>query len=203
MVRQLTPSGVGALRSFLVDGTSRLTTPADPTDEGPIVRDDGGRLMHVRDFDGCETRGPSPDQSTWVGCPGLAAPDWLPASAWEDPVFRPFVPHSYQVCLYADPRSAPADVLPADAVDPLLSPESPVADSPVEQEVLCRVLARSHARELRDVIEQAGPGYGCREGDLELGCDIPSRWTTAEGLTEGWLSFLPVLPHGGTYGPGG
>jgi hypothetical protein len=202
MVRQLTPSGVEAMRSFLVDGTSRLTTSADRTGGGLIVRD-GGRLMHVREFDDCETAGSSRDQSTWVGCPGFTDPDWLPSSAWEDPDYRPFVPHSYQVCVFADPQSSPADVLPAEAIDLVLGPDSPRADSPNAKDGLCTVVADAQARQLTEIMDHAGPGYVREEGDLTLDFSLPSRWTDPDGEVEGWLSILPVLPHGGFYGPGG
>ena len=207
MVRQLTPSGVEAMRSFLVEGTSGLI-PVSEQEAGELgvnVRH-GGRLMHVRNFKGCENgqgTSTSTAQATWVGCPGITDPNWLPASAWQDPVFRPFVPHSYQVCLFADPRSSPADVLPAEAVALLLGPGSPLADSPVRQEVLCRVVASPLAKEMADIMDRTAPAYVRQEGDLDLSYGLPSRWTTAEGVAEGWLSLLPVLPHGGTYGPGG
>jgi hypothetical protein len=132
-----------------------------------------------------------------VGCPGITDPDWLPASAWQDPAFRPFVPHSYQVCLVAnDPRLSPAEVLPAEAVDLLLSGlESPIADRPSAPGQTCRELATSVARELADVMDQAGPAY-VRQEDWEfaLAYDSPG---------DGFLDFLPVLPHGGTYNPVG
>ena len=186
VVRQLTPTGVEAMRSFLVDGTSRLT-PVSEQEAGELglfVRD-GGRLMHVRDFQGCK--------NTDRGCPGIADPDWLPASAWEDPTFRPFVPHSYQVCLFTEDRGvSPAEVLPADAVDILLGPESSLADQPTTREVLCREAATPVASELADLLDRAGPPYGRQDTgpDLNLTYDLPSQ---------GVLYFNTVLPDGGTY----
>jgi hypothetical protein len=107
------------------------------------------------------------------------------------------------VCVIADPRSSPADVLPAEAVDLVLGPDSPRADSPIAKEVLCTVVADTQARQLSEVMDDAGPGYGREEGDLTLDYGLPSRRTNLGGEVEGWLSILPVLPHGGTYGPGG
>src|SRR5262245_37300311 len=52
VVRQLTPSGVEAMRSFLLDGTSRLK-PVDKVDGELVVRN-GGRLMFARDFSSCD-----------------------------------------------------------------------------------------------------------------------------------------------------
>lgn len=182
VVRQLTPSGVEAMRSFLLDGTSGLTTPADPTDLGLIVRD-GGRLMHVRDFDGCENEGTSRNQSTWVGCPGFTDPDWLPASAWEDPTYQPFVPHSYQVCLLLPRRSSPAEVLPTEAVDILSASSESSSD--------CWVLANSVARELADIIDEADPGYERLAGSPAL------RYQGPNGSD--LIIFEPVLPNGEIY----
>jgi hypothetical protein len=192
VVRQLTPSGVEAMRSFLVDGTSRLT-PASyehTWDFGVFVRD-GGRLMHVGDFNGCENAGPRGPQSRWVGCPGITDPNWLPASAWEDPTYRPFVPHSYQVCLGADDaRPSPADALPSEAVDILLGPESPLADRPLAEGGLCRRVANPAARELADVMAQAGPAYRRMDWGDNLAYELPFK---------SHLRFDPVLPHGGRY----
>ena len=45
---------------------------------------------------------------------GFSEPEqWLPASAWDDPTFRPFVPHAYQICLSHKDLA----VLPAEAAD--------------------------------------------------------------------------------------
>lgn len=154
----------------------------------------------MRDFNGCENaRGTSTTtaQATWVGCPGFTDPDWLPASAWQDPDFRPFVPHSYQVCLVSDDRRlSPTEVLPAEAVDLLLSsPESPDADGFSSPGQTCRELATSVARELADVMDQAGPASVRQDGwEFALAYESPG---------DGLLEFLPVLPHGGTYNPVG
>ena len=196
MVRQLTPSGVEAMRSFLVDGASGLTPVSERSERnapaGIFVRD-GGRLMHVGDFDGCEATG---RQGT---CPNLTDPDWLPADAWEDPTFRPFVPHSYRVCILTSPsaRLSPAAVLPAEAVDLLLGRESPLADRPPAQGMLCNEVTNPVARELAHVMDQPGPAYEREEGDVALG------YVQESGSEANVLLFLPVLPHGGTYIPGG
>lgn len=160
VVRQLTPSGVEAMRSFLLDGTSGLTT-LDDRDWDLVVRD-GGRLMVARAFTGCTTRG--------VGhCPGFTDPDWLPASAWEDPTFRPFVAHAYQFCLSHKNLA----VLPATTADLYLASPNHVGIGGED----CRAVATSDARIIIDAFEEAGtlsnvdqpPGYGIE----------------------------PILPHGG------
>jgi hypothetical protein len=95
-VRQLAPLGVEAMRSFLLDGTSGLTTRPRP---GWALRvRDGGRLMFAREFDDCRV-GTQYEEY----CPRFTNPeDWLPPSAWEDPTFRAFVP---QPRMRIDPRS--------------------------------------------------------------------------------------------------
>jgi hypothetical protein len=182
VVRQLTPSGVEAMRSFLLDGTSGLT-PVEKTDGSLLMVRDAGRLMSARGFNGCRA---------WFDrCPSFTEPEqWLPASAWDDPTFRPFVPHSYRVELWSeDPRSSPAEILPAEAVDLLLGPESPLADSPVGQEGLSARITTPVARQLADAMDQAGPAYPRQEGN-NVGYALPSG---------GYLALQTVLPHGGTF----
>jgi hypothetical protein len=201
VVRQLTPSGVEAVRSFLIDGTSSLTPASeedarDPRNPWGLFVRDGGRLMHVRDFNGCEEAGTSTNQATWTGCPGFTDPDWLPDSAWEDPVFRPFVPHSYKVCLVTDREMSPAEVLPAEAVDILLGTDNPLADRSTARRGLglCRETATPDASALTDVMDQAGPDYVRQDVNGILLYELPS---------DAQLLFRTVLPHGATLGVGG
>jgi hypothetical protein len=183
------------MRSFLLDGTAQLTPANDPDDYGYLLVREGGRLMTAESFAACgNALAEDPwelSESARAICPPFEHPEnWLPASAWEDPVLRPFVPHSYQVCLGSNPpRSSPAEVLPAEAVDLLLGFESPLADRPLTRAGLCRDLATPVASELADVMDQAGPAYARQEGN-NLGYDLPS---------EGFLAFGTVLPDGGTF----
>ena len=160
VVRQLTPSGVEAMRSFLLDGTSGLTT-LDDRDWDLVVRD-GDRLMSARGFTGCTTRGMG-------SCPGFTDPDWLPASAWEDPTFRPFVAHAYQFCLSHKSLA----VLPATTADIYLA--SPRHEGIGGED--CRAVATSDASILIDALEEAGT---LSNADQEAGYGIE-----------------PILPHGG------
>ena len=68
---------------------------------------------------------------------------------------------------------SPAEVLPAEAVDLLLGPESPLADRPPARAALCRGVANPVARELADVMDQAGPAYVRQEDDLALAYNLP------------------------------
>jgi hypothetical protein len=185
VVRQLTPSGVEAMRSFLLDGTTKLAPANDPDDYGYVRVREGGRLMTAKSSAAC-------GNALAEACRPFEHPEeWLPASAWEDPVLRPFVPHSYQVGLYA-PGSSPAEVLPAEAVDLLLGPGSALADRPFgRDEGLSRELAKPVATQLADVMDQAGPAYPRHEGN-NLGYGLP-------GPSEDFLVFGTVLPHGGTF----
>jgi hypothetical protein len=178
VVRQLTPSGVEAMRSYLLAGTSGLTT-VDKTGGELIVRD-GGRLMYARDFDGCGAGHGSAGFANAVGCPSFTNPEnWLPAGAWQDPTFRPFVPHAYEVCLTRQ-NSA---VLPTRAADIFLA--SPVRDGLDAGD--CRAVATSDARTLVDALEEAGAVSNGDEHNLVV--DLRS-------LGGDELAISPILPDG-------
>jgi hypothetical protein len=194
-VRQLTPAGVEAMRSYLLDGTSGLTR-SDKTGGDLLVRD-AGRMMFARDFDGCGAGHGSVGFANAVGCPAFTSPEnWLPASAWEDSTFRPFVPHTYMVCLSSSAEPAadvpPAEILPTAAVDVWRDlPDTPLAASysPVGQ--TCRVVANSIARELADILDEVVPAYARPTEESGLAYDSPTG--------AGGVMFEPVLPHGATY----
>ena len=175
VVRQLSPSGVEAMRSFLLDGTSRLTPASTDHEFGLIVRD-GGRLVAARAFSGCDSR----------NCFDFSHPEeWLPASAWEDPTFRPFIPVAFRICLRNDADLA---VLPARAADIFLASRRDGGLGPED----CRVAATSDARTIADALEDAGARSN---GD-------PSLWFKLRSLGGdrlSALSFEPILPHGGAY----
>jgi hypothetical protein len=175
VVRQLTPSGVEAMRSFLLDGTSGLD-PVDKT-EGLLIVRDAGRLMGARQFNGCMAWADS-------SCPGFSEPEqWLPASAWENPTFQPFVPHAYQVCLSHEEFA----VLPAEAADVFLA--SPVRDGLDGGD--CRAVATSDARALVDTLEEAGAVRDDSGNNLVL---------ELQGLgNDGYLHVELILPHGSTH----
>jgi hypothetical protein len=177
-VRQLTPSGVEAMRSFLLDGTSGLT-PVDESGGELIVRV-GGRLMFARDFKGCGAGHGSPGFANAVGCPAFSNPeDWLPADAWEDPAFRPFVPHAYELCLTHKDLA----VLPAKAAAIFLA--SPVRDGLDAGD--CRAVATSDASTLIDTVEDAGAVRDDKAHNLEV--DL-------RNLGGGGFVISPILPDG-------
>jgi hypothetical protein len=173
------------MRSFLLDGTTKLAPANDPDDYGYVLVREGGRLMTAKSSAAC-------GNALAETCRPFEHPEeWLPASAWEDPVLRPFVPHLYEVRLFTGPQLSPAQVLPAEAVDLLLGPESPLDDRLVGQEGLSRRVATPVATQLADVMDQAGPAYPRHEGN-NLGYGLP-------GPSEDFLVFETVLPHGGTF----
>jgi hypothetical protein len=175
VVRQLTPSGVEAMRSFLLDGTSGLT----PVDEmgGLLIVRDGDRLMFAKEFNGCH------GSQSGYGCPGFTFPeDWLPADGWKDPTIRPFVPHAYEVCVGSHEESA---LLPPAAAEIFLA--NPQHGGAGTED--CRAVATSDARAIVEALEEASLGKEVQHGALvfELrgrGGDGPAVW------------FEPILPHG-------
>ena len=184
VVRYLTPSGVEAMRSYLLDRTAKLT-PLLVEQDGLMVRE-GGRLMTAKPFAACGESLPQ-DVGTLPGvqtrqCPPFEHPEnWLPPSAWKDSTYRPFIPATFGVCLA---RAEDSAVLPARAADLFLA--SPSHDGLGED---CRAVATSDARTIADALEEAG---AVREGSQELRFDLRS-------LGGQDLGFLPVLPHGGIY----
>lgn len=124
----------------------------------------------------------------------------LPASAWEDRTFRPFVPWRYHACLSDDQPSLASltlDFLPAEAKD-LLS-RSPWMDGVAGGS--CREVTLEDARVLVEILSDAG---------FELIGDQRGERTTLGGpgmfemVTDPWgnppnypaIVFRPVLPHG-------
>ena len=79
----------------------------------------------------------------------------LPASAWEDRTFRPFVPWRYQACLTGEPSSQTPDFLPAEAKDVLR--RGPWMHG-------CRGVTLEDARVLVEILRDAG--FELRDGDL-------------------------------------
>ena len=178
VVRQLTSSGVEAMRSYLLDGTSGLTR-VDRSGGELIVRD-GSRLMFARDFEGCGAGHGESGFANAVGCPAFTNPeDWLPANAWEDSTFRPFVPHAYELCLTRKNLA----VLPARAADVFVA--SPVRDGLDAGD--CRAVATSDARTLVDTLERAGAVSD--DGAHNLVVDL-------RGLGGDEFVISPILPDG-------
>jgi hypothetical protein len=166
------------MRSFLLDGTSGLTR-VDAVGGDLIVRD-GGRLMFARDFTDCEAA----SQSGGVGCPFFTNPEhWLPATAWEDPTLRPFIPHAYELCL----TDKVSGVLPPRAADIFLA--SPQRDGMATGD--CRAVATSDLTTLVEAFEEAGAVVSNADQQPFSG-HLPTLG--GDGF---WIE--PILPHGRIY----
>jgi hypothetical protein len=174
LVRQLTGSGVDAMRAYLVDGTAKLTPPEQIESGGPSVRV-GGRMMIAQAFEDCDS----------LSCPRFEQPEtWLPASAWADPTFRPFVPHAYELIVRVPSTTSPANVLPAEVADIL--PTTPDGVGEYRQ-----VVPLSAAHELADIMD--GAGFVRREDPGGLAYEVSDQGEF------GGLSLQAVLPTGGSF----
>jgi hypothetical protein len=183
VVRRLTPSGVEAIRQFLLEGTNRYSGPSE-TFEHLRVRE-GGRLVNVQPFAACGlalTEASSAlSKSARRVCPPLEHPEtWLPADAWEDPTYRPFIPATFRVCL----DQPDASVLPATAADILLA--SPTRSGWGD----CRAVTTSDARIIADALEAAG---AVSEGGNNLAFNLGNL------RSKGHLVFAAILPDGGWF----
>jgi hypothetical protein len=174
LVRQLTPSGVDAMRAYLVEGTAKLTPPGQIESWGPGVRV-GGRMMIAQAFEDCSS----------LSCPRFEQPEtWLPASAWADPTFRPFVPHAYELVMSPARTTSPADVLPAEVAEILPA-------TPDEVGEYRQVVPLSTARNLAGIMDRAGYAPDERTGGLAY--EVPEQGES------GRLAFQAVLPNGGSF----
>jgi hypothetical protein len=134
----------------------------------------------------------------------------LPASAWEDRTFRPFVPARYEACLWDEPPfSIALDVLPAEAKELLRrSPERGDATSRGWAGV-CRELTLEDARVLVEILSDAGfeldgdqreeqPTAGGPGGFLMV--TEPEYEVPAGRIQYVGIQFEIILPDGRWYG---
>ena len=137
----------------------------------------------------------------------------LPASAWEDRTFRPFVPSRYEACLWDEPPfSIALDVLPAEAKELLRrSPERGDATSRGWAGV-CRELTLEDARGLVEILSDAGfeldgdqreeqPTAGGPGGFLMV--TEPEYELPAGQFQNVGIEFEIVLPDGSSHHAGG
>jgi hypothetical protein len=130
----------------------------------------------------------------------------LPASAWEDPTLRPFVPWRYHACLLDNPSSLALDFLPAEAKDVLRrSPWTHATRwSP------CREVTLEDARVLVEILSDAGfELIGAEQAGFGIGGFLMFTDTNGNqppnygGGDEVGIEFWIVLPHGSSnYGYG-
>jgi hypothetical protein len=130
----------------------------------------------------------------------------LPASAWEDPTLRPFVPWRYAACLIHRIDGSPTpslavDVLPAEAKDVLR--RSPWAGA--SQRRPCREVTLEDARMLVEILSDAGfEQIGDKREEWASGPGGPwSFWMLADPNgnppNNTGIEFWVILPDGSWY----
>jgi hypothetical protein len=126
---------------------------------------------------------PTPEQAiTLAGLIRLADPgSSLPASAWKDREFRPYVPYRYAIC--GDLNGLPG------AAQELLRGKERTFDvsGPDQGRVRCFDVSTEEARAVDRILADAGffvgsPGYAQYQRERWLGTDS--------------VVFMPILPHG-------
>lgn len=124
---------------------------------------------------------------------------WLPASAWEDQEFRPFVPSMFAICYHTEEDLNLEGVLarfPRGAEDLLRSWQRTYeairggADSPTGIDIWCSRAPTEDARSLARVFDEARSQEIEGQGELGyvFGGDEPENAVVI-------LWFIPVLPH--------
>ena len=109
--QRLSPEGVELIRSevlatgLLIRDAHFLSMPLF----GSIEVRDGDRIVHITWGDIGTEGGPlvtsTPEQRDALRALDTRLEDlsWLPASAWEDPTYRPYVPSRYSLCILTEP----------------------------------------------------------------------------------------------------
>jgi hypothetical protein len=197
--QRLTPVGVELVRNEALSTGffehDRVLLGAGGLHYGGIEVRDGGRLVQLAWGDAGFEEGidsvattPTPEQVRTLERLDARLEDltsWLPASAWDDPEFKAYVPSRYQVCyMYVSDgepigRLRVLEVLPAPVEDLLRTVETTQSypngfrDS---NPFWCSVVSIEQARELAAVMEDAGGlSYASADGnvDIELGPALP------------------------------
>ena len=207
--QRLTPEGVDlvlaeALSTGLFDRERELVG-ADGLFYGGIEVRAGARLVHLTWGDAGFEQGGNPIETSATSDQVRALErldarledptSWLPASAWDDPEVRSFVPSRYQVCYMGrdEPLERPRilDLLPPSAGDLLRDLEETQHDVPGPLgsiPVWCSVVTTEQARQLAGTLDDAGASLLSPQG--------PSyAFSSPGGSPEVDISFDPILPH--------
>jgi hypothetical protein len=209
--QRLTPEGVDlvlaeVLSTGLFDRDRDLGLAPRIHYGGVEVRD-GDRVVHLTWGDAGFEKGSDPMETTPtpervralerldVRLEDLSS--WLPASAWEDPAFKAYVPSMYQVCYNGQDepleRSRILDLLPAPAADVLRSLDTTQrgrfhgAFRPVP--FWCSVVTTDQARGLVEILEDAAASV------LDPGGPVFSFYRPNLIPVEVNIGFDPLLPH--------
>ena len=207
--QHLTPEGIDlvlaeVLSTGLFDHDRELVGTPDLHYGGIEVRA-GDRLVHLTWGDAGFDKGTDPIATTptpeQVGAlerldtrlEDLAS--WLPASAWEDPEFRAYVPSRYSVCYMgqSEPleRTRILDLLPAPAADLLRASDTTRGDlnGPLgPYSFWCSVVTTEEARQLAGILEDAGA--------FRRRPELSYSYSPSDGSAELVdIGLEPVLPH--------
>ena len=200
--QHLTPSGVEALRSYVIDHAGDLV-------EETLTVDQRVRDVRVRVGDQLY-RSPTNDNPPfwwrchWNGCSQYVAnlDSVLPASAWVQKEYRPYVPSQLHVCFGGQTPDGQSvrtelvrDALPPEARE-LLSPLTPSGDWG------CAVVGPNAARAINESLQAAG--FGPAEQGVAVGYvfKLPPA-ASGSGAIEVRIGFITVLPNGEAEGDGG
>jgi hypothetical protein len=211
--RRLTPEGVELVRgevisTGLVDHDLHLTS-GEGLYFGQITFRTGDRLVHVTwgdvtwdDVDPDVARqSPTPEQASALIRLGARLADpgsWLPASAWEDPETKAYVPSGYSVCYEGGKGVGLSRVLALlpPAAEALLRAQENTPGTYTNLRgtfpIWCSELTNEEARALERILDAAGVSGWKDVFGLTYGAPGPG-----EDATEFSLTFSPILPEGG------
>ena len=202
MEQHLTPAGVETLRSYVIDHAGDLVKETLTVDHR--VRDVRVRVGDQLYRSPTNDRPPFWWRCHWSGCSEYVAnlDSVLPASAWAEKDYRPYVPSMFHVCLGGqtpDGQAVPAELvrnaLPPEARG-LLSPATPSGDWG------CLVVSADTARAIDESLQAAG--FGPAEQDVAVGYvfNVPPAAAGSDAIEAG-IAFITVLPNGEAEGGGG
>jgi hypothetical protein len=212
--QRLTREGVGLVRSEVIStglfGHDLHLASAHGLLFGEVRVSDGDRLVRVTWGDCCDPGSedvakemPTPEQASALQRldARLADPaSWLPASAWEDPDMKPYVPSSYSVC-YDTEQGVGLDRVLASLPQPV---EGLLRSWERTHEVLagrpgrgqpgldiwCSRVTTEEARALAETLDDAAIGV-LDSGSASIYKSRP-RDRVSPDVT---IGFWPVLPH--------
>jgi hypothetical protein len=177
--QRLTPEGVDlvlaeVISSGLLAHDREFVDPLGGLHYGGIEVRDGDQVVRLTWGDTGFDKGadavattPTPDQVSALERLDARLEDlasWLPATAWEDPEFRAYVPTSYSVCYLVEGetfgRSRILELLPAQAAHQLGAMDATRGEAvnllgPFS--FWCSVMTTEEARGLVGILEDAGP----------------------------------------------
>jgi hypothetical protein len=189
--QRLTPEGVELMRS---DVTSRGAPGHDQGEPVPF-----GMQIEIRDGDRLVRIHRASNLAALVE--RLTNPaSWLPASAWEVPEIRAYVPSRYVVCYGGRPQpiepTRMLSLLPAPAADLLRAKEQKEQGS---GGFYCSDATTEEARAIAEALDDGGAEQGVSGDDRGPARAFRPEWTfqvPGQGGETVGVFFEPYLPHG-------